>query len=438
MASIPTPHSLADYVSVRHYLYGLKHHGAKFGIDRMRLLAARLGDPQRCFPVVHVAGTNGKGSVAAMLESAFRRAGLRTGLYTSPHLVHQGERVQVNRVRLTEDEIVAYVRELQPVAAALGAADPDDHPSFFEFMTAMAFLHFARRGVDVGIIEVGLGGRLDATNVVEPLVSIVTSISLDHTEVLGDTVAMIAREKAGIVKPGRPVVIGALPAEAEAVVREIARERGCVVHAVREVFGEDSDALPETNLSGGFQRVNAATAMLALRVVSDRFPVSEGVAREALRDVDWPGRWQRLAVAGREMIFDAAHNPEGAQCLAENLERFVRLTGRRPHAVVGVLGKARAAAILPVVARYAETIHLVEVPHQPRACSLVELRPLVPEEFTGTVATSTLDALFPSAGICGVGGPNDAVLVTGSIYLLGEVMDRLLHEKRLEQGRLQD
>jgi dihydrofolate synthase/folylpolyglutamate synthase len=385
-----------------------------------------------------VAGTNGKGSVAAMLESAFRRAGLRTGLYTSPHLVHQGERVQVNRVRLTEDEIVAYVRELQPVAAALGAADPDDHPSFFEFMTAMAFLHFARRGVDVGIIEVGLGGRLDATNVVEPLVSIVTSISLDHTEVLGDTVAMIAREKAGIVKPGRPVVIGALPAEAEAVVREIARERGCVVHAVREVFGEDSDALPETNLSGGFQRVNAATAMLALRVVSDRFPVSEGVAREALRDVDWPGRWQRLAVAGREMIFDAAHNPEGAQCLAENLERFVRLTGRRPHAVVGVLGKARAAAILPVVARYAETIHLVEVPHQPRACSLVELRPLVPEEFTGTVATSTLDALFPSAGICGVGGPNDAVLVTGSIYLLGEVMDRLLHEKRLEQGRLQD
>ena len=162
------PARFADYQAVTDYLFALKSGGLKFGVDRMAALSRELGHPERAYPVVHIAGTNGKGSVSAMVERILRAAGYRTGLYTSPHLVKLGERVQVDRQLLTEAEIVAYVNELHPAADKLGAACADDHPSFFEFMTAMAFLQFQRRGAEIGIIEVGLGGRLDATNVVEP------------------------------------------------------------------------------------------------------------------------------------------------------------------------------------------------------------------------------------------------------------------------------
>ena len=226
---------MSDYAAVQDYLFSLKARGPKFGIDRMRGFAAALRHPEKAVPVIHVAGTNGKGSVSAMLEAILRAGGLRTGLYTSPHLVRLGERVQVDRRQLTPDEIVTYTAELRPVAERVSAEAPEDHPSFFEFMTAMAFLQFARQKCDVAVIEVGMGGRLDATNIVNPEVAVITSIGLDHCEFLGDTLAKIAAEKAGIIKPGRPVVIGRLPAEAEAVIRDIAAERGAPVHAVREI-----------------------------------------------------------------------------------------------------------------------------------------------------------------------------------------------------------
>src|SRR5580698_1635411 len=211
---------LAGYAAVQDYLFGLKAGGVKFGVDRMRLLAARIGHPEKAVPCIHVAGTNGKGSVSAMLEAILRAAGHTTGLYTSPHLVRLGERVQVNRTILSEDEITAFVRELQPVADRIGAEGGDgDRPTFFEFMTAMAFLQFARRRCDFSVIEVGLGGRLDATNIVEPAVAVITSIGFDHMEMLGDTIELIAAEKAGIIKAGKPVVMGRVPAAAEKVIR---------------------------------------------------------------------------------------------------------------------------------------------------------------------------------------------------------------------------
>jgi dihydrofolate synthase/folylpolyglutamate synthase len=178
--------STASYGAVQDYLFSLKARGLKFGIDRMRLLAEALGHPERAAPCIHVAGTNGKGSVSAMLDAIFRAAGWRTGLYTSPHLVRLGERVQVNRRMLSEEEILAWTRELRVVAARVAeAGGDDDHASFFEFMTAMAFLQFARERCDLNIVEVGLGGRLDATNIVDPVVSVITSIGLDHCEMLG-------------------------------------------------------------------------------------------------------------------------------------------------------------------------------------------------------------------------------------------------------------
>src|SRR4051812_46437306 len=184
------PH--AAYTAVVEYLFAQKAHGAKFGIDRMAVLAEALDHPERAFPCVHVAGTNGKGSVAAMIDAILHAAGWRTGLYTSPHLVKLGERVQVDRRRLSEEEVVRYVHELAPLAEKLTKENPENQPTFFEYMTAMAFLEFVRSRCDIGVLEVGLGGRLDATNIVTPEVSVITSIAMDHCELLGETLGQIA------------------------------------------------------------------------------------------------------------------------------------------------------------------------------------------------------------------------------------------------------
>ena len=429
---------LAGYPAVQEYLFSLKAAGVKFGVDRMRILSERIGHPERSVPCIHVAGTNGKGSVSAMLEAILRESGRRTGLYTSPHLVRLGERVQVNRTLLTEEEIVAYVRELQPVADRIGAKGGDgDRPTFFEFMTAMAFLQFSRARCDCSVIEVGLGGRLDATNIVEPEVSIVTSIGLDHCDLLGNTLEAIAAEKAGIIKPGRPVVIGRMPAEAEATVRSVAASLGARVVSVREEFGDDVARYPRTGLEGDYQRWNAATATLAARLLPPAFGVTEQSVAAGLRGVDWPGRWQRVSLGGRLAILDASHNPEGASVLDSISSRLRGETGRPPVAIVGALGAMRAGPLLEVLCRHCSEIHLA-VPRQARALSHGELEALIPSSFQGKTFRATVEELFPGPGICTAGGPDDILVVTGSIYLLGEVLSRLEPQRGPGEGRLQD
>lgn len=427
----------ADYADVTDYLYSLKAGGVKFGIDRMRGLAAALGHPERTYPVIHIAGTNGKGSVAAMLEAIAHAAGWRTGLYTSPHLVKLGERVQVDRQLLTEAEIVAYTNELRPVADALGARTPDEHPTFFEFMTAMAFLQFARRQVDLAIVEVGMGGRLDATNVVAPDLTVITSIGLDHCAELGNTLAAIAREKAGIIKPGVPVVIGRLPAEAEAVIREVAQAQQAPLYSVREEFGEAGERYPTTNLEGEYQRWNAATATLAARLVRRPGLVPTEAVSRGLQAVNWPGRWQRVSLGGQPLILDASHNPEGVAVLAENLRQLVAEMGRAPVIITGALGEFRARALLEVVLRFAREVHLV-TPKQARACTYEELLALIPDEQRRRVHRGDVAVLFPTADRCAVGAPGEIVVVTGSIYLLGEVLERIEPKRGAGEGRLQD
>ncbi len=434
----PAPaESLTDYASVKDYLYSLKAGGMKFGIDRMQRLAAALGHPERNQPVVHVAGTNGKGSVSAMIESVLRAAGWRTGLYTSPHLVKLGERVQVDRRPLTEEQIVAYTRELGPVAARAAVDAADEHATFFEFMTAMAFLQFQRSRVDVAVVEVGMGGRLDATNIVVPEVSVITSIGLDHCAELGDTVEKIAREKAGIIKPGRPVVIGRMPEGAERVIREVAAAQQAPVHSVREIFGEDLSRYPVTNLEGDYQRWNAAAATLAVRLLPPRLRPGDQAIVQGLGLVNWPGRWQRLEIGGRHLILDASHNPEGAQELDKNLSRLEQMTGRKPVIIAGALGEFRARALLQVVLRHAESLHLV-APNQARATPYEEMRALVPEAQRVLVRRGELSAIFPGPQTCTLGEPGDTVVVTGSIYLLGEVLERLDPGRGAREDRLQD
>lgn len=415
---------MTDTETTIRQLFALKTQGANYGIDRMRVLAAALGHPERSVPCVHIAGTNGKGSVAAMVDSILRAAGWRTGLYTSPHLVHVGERVQVDRQPLTDDEVAAFVRELQPVSDRIAAELPDHRPSFFELMTGMAFLQFARKPCDIAIFEVGLGGRLDATNIVTPQVCAITSIGLDHCEYLGNEIAQIAAEKAGIVKPRVPVVVGRMPREAEKVIRTVAAQVGAPIVSVAERYGESVGEFPSTNLEGEYQRWNAATATLVALALPAKWRITRAAIERGLANVQWSGRWQRVPIGDRTVIIDASHNPEGAQVLDANLARLVAETGRKPVVAVGVLGENRAKPLLEAICRHASEVHLV-VPNEPRACDYEALAKLVPSSFSGPVVRDTVGHIFPTPNTCTLGSADVPVVVTGSIYLIGEVLTRI-------------
>jgi dihydrofolate synthase/folylpolyglutamate synthase len=218
------------YAEAIQFLYGLQLFGANFGLERAEKLAALAGNPEKKLRFIHVAGTNGKGSTCAMLESIYRAAGLRTGLFTSPHLVSFRERMQVNRELISQTEIVRLVSEIQPL---LEEFPPDNHPTMFEVVTLMALKYFAEQNCDLVIWETGLGGRLDATNIVTPLASVITNIAFDHMQWLGDTLAQIAAEKAGIIKPGIPVVTAVENFEALTVIERVAREKGTTLTQTR-------------------------------------------------------------------------------------------------------------------------------------------------------------------------------------------------------------
>ena len=396
------------------WLTGLRNLGSRLGVERMRLLAARLGRPERAAPCFHVAGTNGKGSTCAMIEAIQRAHGRRTGLYTSPHLVAIGERIQVDRVPLDDAAVVAYAERLRPHYEALRAEDPESAPTFFELITAVAFLEFAARRVDVAVLETGLGGRLDATNICAPEVCVITSIGLDHQEYLGPTHAAIAGEKAGILKPGVPCVVGDVPPEAEAVIIARAREVGAPLHFVRDRF---PGGLPETNLSGEHQRRNAGAALLACELAA-RLPVDEAEARAALRSVAWDGRWQSHRLAdGRTLIVDGSHNEEGARVVGPLLAALPA-----PTVIVGALGADRARPLVEAAARHAARLVLVR-PDNERACSVDELAALVPAGFRGEVRRASVAALFPAPATCLAEG--GTIVVLGSLYLVGEVLARL-------------
>ncbi|MEM0967256.1 MAG: folylpolyglutamate synthase/dihydrofolate synthase family protein [Verrucomicrobiota bacterium] len=411
----------SDFDQVRDFLYSLRNQGSKYGLERMVRFSERAGNPQSQFPAIHVAGTNGKGSVCAMVEAALRAQGRSTGLYTSPHLVHLGERIQINRQPIPETEIVVRVEELRKIALREFRSE-EDSPSFFEYMTLLAFSYFAQKAVDCAVVEVGLGGRLDATNIVRPLVSVITSIGLDHTEILGDTLGKIAAEKAGILKEGVPVVIGVLPEEAEEVVRKRSSLVGCPVVSVRERFTEEE--LPQTSLAGAFQRWNAGVAHLAMELAANPLSLDPAEFEHAFLRTDWPGRWETRVIGGKRVVFDSTHNPEGAAVLEENLRTLIGPASDSLDVVVGSLGKDRAEAVLRVVSPFAMRIHIVR-PSQPRALSFAEMRELVPSEFKGEVLDASVGELFPGGSEIRVPQATNPVLVTGSLYLIGEIFSRI-------------
>ena len=324
-------------------IHGVAWRGSRPGLARVRELLHRLGDPQDGLQFVHIAGTNGKGSTAAMLASILRAAGYTTGLFTSPYLERFAERMQVNGVPVPDAEFAAVCEALQPCIAAM-----DDPPTEFELVTAAAMLWFRRRGCDVVVLEVGLGGRLDATNVIAaPACAVITNIGLDHTEILGDTLEQIAREKAGILKPGTRAVSYPQTPEVRAVLHEICAQRGiplteadaaAIVPLTDGVDGQTftyRGAEYTLPLLGAHQLRNAAVALetvTALRARGWRIP--DAAVRAGLAQVRWPARFELLRRAPW-FVLDGGHNPQCAQTVADNLARY--FPGRRITLLVGVL-----------------------------------------------------------------------------------------------------
>jgi dihydrofolate synthase/folylpolyglutamate synthase len=375
-------------------LAALRRYGMRPGLESIRALLAAVGDPQRGLAVVHVGGTNGKGSTAAMIEAGLRAAGKRTGRYTSPHLLRFTERIALDGREIDRGRVAELGARVLAVAG--------EH-TFFDVATAMALLAFAEASVDVAVLEVGLGGRLDSTNVIErPLVAVVASVARDHTDVLGETLPLIAREKAGIWKRGVPALYAC---EDEAAARVLEDEARGVGAAPIERFGRDFDdaALPPVALAGAHQRRNAALARRAL----ERLQVDARAIAEGLANVKWPGRLEALTPT---VLVDAAHNEEGARALA------AAWPAGEWTLILGVVGDKDARAIVaPLAARATRVI--VTAPPSPRALPPAELAKLVPH---ATVAPDLAAALALAGG--------ERVVVAGSIFLVGEARRLVLGE----------
>ncbi len=417
------------------YLFGLEQFGIKFGLENIRAILDALGHPERSFPAIHVAGTNGKGSVTALVDSAVRAAGYRCGRYTSPHLVDLTERFVVDGRPASDDalrEATATVHTA--ILALLGQGTLRTHPTFFEATTAVAFELFRRASVEVAVCEVGLGGRLDATNVLAPVVTAIVSIGLDHEQYLGTSIAAIAAEKAGIIKPGVPVVVGDLDQESDAVISQVARRLGAHVVRARslasvESVQTDADGSQTfrlrtastdygrvtLRLSGAHQVDNARVAIGVLEALASAgFPVSPAAVAHGFATVHWPGRLQQIAFDdGRELLLDAAHNPDGARTLAAFLARRERcplVFGAMKDKNVGAILDVLASSVSAIVATRAPTSRAAD----PRWLADVarQSAPDVPVQ----VVDAPMDALTAAWKL------SQRIVVAGSIFLLGDVL----------------
>ena len=395
-------------------LYSLRLFGAKFGLENTFNLAALAGSPQEKLRFIHVAGTNGKGSTCAMLESIYRAAGLRVGLFTSPHLVSFRERIQVNRQLISETGVVELVTALQPL---LKEFPTDHHPTFFEVVAVMALQYFAAQKCDLVIWETGLGGRLDATNIVTPLASVITNIAFDHQQWLGDTLAKIAAEKAGIIKPGIPALTATDAPEALQVIEHVAREKTAPLTRVDPIRALTTTR--HASLLGDHQKLNAALALATVQVLQHQIPVSEAAIHAGLATVSWPGRLQLLELPdGRKILLDGAHNAAGAKALRAALEKDYVNT----HAVFifGALADKKWEEICQILAPVAARVITVPVGSE-RTASAAELaaafKAARPELNTSTAAN------LPEALIACKNAP--FVVITGSLYLVGEALEHL-------------
>jgi dihydrofolate synthase / folylpolyglutamate synthase len=399
-------------------------------LERMAALLEALGHPERAFPSLLVAGTKGKGSTVAMLAACLQAAGFRTGRYTSPHLVNWRERTCINAEPIATSAVVSLA---EPIRRAADALPSSLGPlTTFEVGTALTFLYFAREHLDVAVVEVGTGGRFDATNLTDPSVSVIAPVSYDHTQTLGTTLTSIAWHKAGIMRASRPAVSATqtdearLEIEAEANrlgtnLEEVGREwRFAAYGLVTRIESVHPDFEPleaEINLIGDHQRDNATTAVAALYLIRDRFRVPREAVREALRTLEWPGRLQVLARKPL-LVLDGAHNAASAEVLRRAVE--TNFSFDRLHLVVGLTDGKDALGVLTALATQAAAVYLTRSHHE-RSAPPSELEPLVHQASAAHVQTFT-DFTSAMETALAAAGARDLVLVTGSLFLVGEAL----------------
>lgn len=406
-------------------------------LERVSAALALFGDPQHRFRVCHVAGTNGKGSTAAMIHAVLSAQGHRVGLYTSPHLEAFTERIRVGKRPITQAAVTSLVREVAERTRQASIA-----LTFFEFVTVMAFLHFARREVDAAVVEVGLGGRLDATNVVRPSVCVVTTISRDHERFLGTRIGDIAREKGGIIKTGTPVVFGALPPAARRMLHRIARERGA---PVRE-WNKDFSVVPRPpdrfdyhgrewrleglrlGLRGGYQRHNAGVALAALETLNGLLPTDVKAVRAGLASVRWPGRFELLP-GQPPVLLDGAHNPGGADALVGEVRGL--LGDGKVRLLFASMGDKGWRSMLRALCAVSREVVLTRSP-SPRGAAPEALRRALPRELPVTVVDDPAEAI--SRLVVDRRRRGDPILVAGSLYLVGAVRAKVLNLRRAGAG----
>ena len=426
------------YADCLAYLADLGHElrGVKFGLEAIECILARLGHPERNYPTAIVAGTNGKGSTSAILASILRQAGYRTSLYTSPHLLRVNERIRVNGCEVSDQDFAQSFTDVrQAVDRLLEEKSLAVRPSFFEFLTATAFLHFARARVGFAVLEVGMGGRLDATNVTEPRVAVITNVDLDHVEYLGSTHAAIAHEKAGVIKPRRPVVSGCEHPDAAEVVRRRAVELGAellelprfaALSSVRNLDGRSTFDLAlnghrlsglDSPLRGEFQVKNAIAAVTAAwRLAADGFNITPAAMAEGLRQASWPGRLE--VVAERPLVvLDGAHNPAAAREVAAFAREHWR--GRRLRLVYASMRDKAIGEISEILFPIADTVYLTR-PSLERAASPEEI--LAQTRYRPPHVVLEADPTRALAAARAASSPDDVVLACGSLFLVGALL----------------
>jgi dihydrofolate synthase/folylpolyglutamate synthase len=435
------------YPETIEYLYGIRLFGQKLGLETMQHLLRLMGDPHQSLRFIHIAGTNGKGSVAAMLHAVLTAAGYKTGLYTSPHLVSFCERFQVNGQPIDEAGVVRLVEGIKPHLEQAGANPGFHAPTFFETVTAIALRYFEEQKVDVVVWETGLGGRLDATNVVVPLVSVITNIAFDHTQYLGETLAQIAAEKCGIIKPGVPVVTASAVEEPLQVIQRITAERGGNltvigrdIQATRLIEDEQCQRVELTGASrnygpltipllGAHQTINCATAVAALE--ASGLPVTPKQVPEGLARTSWPGRFQ-IVRRDPTVVLDGAHNAAAADRLAATLREHA--AGRRLTLILGVLRDKNYDQMCQILSPLAVRVLCVPVNSE---------RTSEPDQLArwcksaNPAAHVTVERDLVSAYRRAMDESAETIVITGSLFLVGEALDRLgfTNERRAKTAR---
>lgn len=400
-----------NYAESVRFLYSLGNEvqTAKLGLERIARLLDALGNPERACRWIHVAGTNGKGSTCAMIEAGLRTAGVRTGLYTSPHLTEPTERIRTGGEALSQAQFAAVFSEVHETAERmLEEGDLDLHPTYFETVTAMAFLLYAREQLNTVVLEVGMGGRLDATNVVTPELCVITPIDFDHQIFLGNTLSQIAAEKAGILKASVPAVFAQQPAEAEAVLRAHAKgpytlsRDWAITDLAVDARGSRfrlRDMEIVCPLAGEHQVENARTAAIALHHF--------GVSPAGIATTRWPGRLERISEAP-EIILDGAHNLAGTRALVQYIQRFY--AGRRIWIVYGVMRDKAAGEMAALLFPLAQRV-ILTMPDNSRA--------MPPENIPATGATIT-HSVAQAVALLNEAEPTDVIFITGSLFVVGE------------------